>query len=296
MQTDPNEVIHLLCAADRRYGAYAGIMFSSMLHNNPGAAFHLHLLSDGIRNADLRRIGRLARRAGSALSVYDVRRKLTGFSGPAGYHLNRTAYARLLVGGVLPTAVRHVIYLDCDVICTGPIGALWRLAPEIPILGAVRDRAGAGWKARLGLPPEASYFNTGVLVINVAGWAQLGIGERLAAWVVQNADRVALADQDAINACLQERITPLPECWNLQIGSDSGSLPESRLGGAVLLHYTSTPKPWRFRFAGLGAEIFRNAKRRSPWRFKPPAFQFSYRLRKSVDKRLRARRLAPFRR
>jgi lipopolysaccharide biosynthesis glycosyltransferase len=291
--SNPSDPIHLLCAADARYGGYAGIMLASVLRANPGESFDIHLLSDGMRAGDRRKLAVLVTRAGCRLSVYDVAARLAGYADGAGNHLSRTAYARLLIADLLPANLSRILYLDCDIICTGALRPLWHLADTIPLLGAVPDRTGDRWKVRLGLPAEAPYFNSGVLLINLAAWRERDIAGQIIAWMTANPDKLALADQDAINACLWAEITPLPDCWNLQIGLDSGPLPAARLNDAVLLHYTSAHKPWRFRFRGLGAEIFLSHKRQSPWRFKPPTFRLVYRLRKSLNKRLARRRAPP---
>jgi len=283
---DPSDPIHLLCAADARYGGYAGIMLASVLRANPDEVFEIHLLSDGMRAGDRRKLAALVARAGSRLTVYDVAARLAGYSDGVGNHLSRTAYARLLITDLLPASLSRILYLDCDIICTGALRPLWALAAAIPLLGAVADRTGERWKARLGLPADAPYFNSGVLLINLAAWRERDIAGKIIAWMSANPDKLALADQDAINACLCGAITPLSDCWNLQIGLDSGPLPAVRLNEAVLLHYTSAHKPWRFRFRGPGAEIFLRHKRQSPWRFKPPTFRLVYRLRKSLNKRV----------
>jgi lipopolysaccharide biosynthesis glycosyltransferase len=282
----PNNPIHLLCAADARYGGYAGIMLASVLRANPGECFDIHLLSDRMRRRDLRKIASLAARAGSRCTVYDVAPRLAGYAHGVGNHLSRTAYARLVITDLLPANLGQILYLDCDIICTGALRPLWESRDAIPLLGMVPDRTGERWKGRLGLPADAAYFNSGVLLINLDAWRDRAVAATIIDWMEANPDKLALADQDAINACLCGAITPLPDRWNLQIGLDSGPLPAARLTEATLLHYTSAHKPWRFRFRGPGAAIFLRHKRQSPWRFKLPTFRLVYRLNKSLNKRL----------
>ena len=284
--SNPNDPIHLLCAADARYGGYAGIMLFSVLRANPGERFEIHLLSDRMRRRDLRKVTALAKRAGSHCTVYDIAPNLVGYTRVAGGHLSRAAYARLLIADLLPASLKHILYLDCDVVCTGALRPLWQLAQTIPLLGMVPDRAGERWKAQLGLPSDALYFNSGVLMINLDAWRKENLADRITDWLSANPQKISLADQDAINACLQGQITPLPDHWNLQIGIDSGPIPAVRLSEAALLHYTGTHKPWRYRFDGPGAAIFRESKRASPWRFALPTFRLVYRLEKSLNKRL----------
>jgi lipopolysaccharide biosynthesis glycosyltransferase len=289
-----DEPIHLLLAADAKYGAYAGIAIASVLRNNPECKFEVHLFSNGVRRGDLRKMSGMLARVGSRLVVYDLAGALR--ANPhfvVRRHLNQTAYARLMLGELLPASVRRVVYLDCDVICTGEIAPLWQLAAMVPVIAGVPDRLGDSYKARLGLPASAAYVNAGMLPINVAAWRERDLGREILDWVAANPDKLALVDQDAINSCLSGDITPLPDCWNLQIGDSSGPLPEERLAGARLLHYTGPNKPWQHRFRGLGAEIFLAAKRASPWRFKLPTFRVTYKLNKALNKRLARWRAPP---
>ena len=288
------EPIHLLLAADAKYGAYAGITIASVLRANPVAKFQVHLFSNGVRGRDLRKLRGVVARGGSRLILYELAARLR--ANPhlvVRRHLNQTAYARLMLGELLPASVRRVLYLDCDVICTGDIVELWRLSDAVPVAGAVIDRAGEGWKRLLGLPAEAPYFNSGVLLINLDGWRSRDLGREILDWIAANPDSITLADQDAINAVLWEAITPLPDRWNLQVGDTSGPLPAERLRDARLLHYTGPNKPWQHRFRGLGADIFLAAKRASPWRFKLPTFRAAYKLSKALNKRLGRWRAPP---
>ena len=92
-----------------------------------------------------------------------------------------------------------------------------------------------------------------MLLINLQAWRSDDVTRRIVDWLSTNPERIGLADQDAINACLCDRVTSLPDCWNLQIGIDSGPIAAARLNDAVLLHYDGAHKPWRFRFRGPGA-------------------------------------------
>ena len=105
----------------------------------------------------------------------------------------------------------------------GTIGVAGGVQRSHSVLNALR--AGEGWKRLLKLPAEAAYFNSGVLLINLDGWRSRDLGREILDWIAANPDKITLADQDAINAVLWQAITPLPDCWNLQIGDTSVPLP-----------------------------------------------------------------------
>ena len=283
-----SEPIHLVCAADARYGGYAGIMISSVLRSNPGHKFHIHCFSDGMRRRDLRKIAALVETAGSRVTLYEIDGRLAEYARHVAGWLTRTAYARLLIGEILPSEVRWVIYLDCDIICTGGLAPFWALRHTVPLVGAVLDRSADFWRPSLGLTNDAEYFNSGVMLVNLEGWRDGDVGRRILDWIEDNPDKRSLADQHAINLCLRGAITPLPDCWNLQIGRNSGPLAPDRLNDAVLLHYAGKHKPWRLEFRDAGKDIFLYHKRTSPWRFKPPDFRIIDRFNKRAN-RLRER-------
>ena len=93
---DLSDPIHLLCAADARYGAYAGIMLASVLRANPGERFEVHLLSDHMRRRDLRKLTDLVEQAGAGCVVYDVAPRLA-----RGYPLIIDAMLVIVLAAVL---------------------------------------------------------------------------------------------------------------------------------------------------------------------------------------------------
>src|SRR5580698_1786907 len=119
--------IHVICAADARYGAYAGIMFSSILRCCKRGSIHCHLLDDGVRQDDLDRMVRMSRDAAAGFDRYDIQEMLDRY--PAVLrrmaHYTRAAFGRLFISEFLPDTVQRVIYFDCDVICVSDLQDLW---------------------------------------------------------------------------------------------------------------------------------------------------------------------------
>ena len=96
---DPSDPIHLLCAADARYGGYAGIMLASVLHANPSEIFDIHLLSDRMRAGDRHKLATLVQRAvsgGQELRGWQVDRAAASVLKSAGFGdaiLHRTGHS-----------------------------------------------------------------------------------------------------------------------------------------------------------------------------------------------------------
>jgi lipopolysaccharide biosynthesis glycosyltransferase len=278
---ETTDVIHVICAADAQYGAYAGIMLSSVLNSNKHSTTHCHLLDDGVRLKDRNRMAQMARRAGGALSVYNIKEKLDEH--PADLqrmaHYTRAALGRLFIPEFLPKSISRVIYFDCDVICTSSLRDLWEIGGKAGILGAVRDEwvdRDAAHKRSIGMPADAPYYNSGVLTINLAEWRRRSISLMLInkLWSVSKG---RYADQDAINSLLWSEITELSGKWNVLISSPEPGRTIENLNGAVNIHFCGGFKPWHLGYAllrGPASAEFRRAKAVSPWKWKAPDFHF----------------------
>lgn len=296
--------IQILCAADAAYGPWAGVMMSGLLAHDHGAPLDFHLFSDGVRRADVRRMERMVQEHGATLNVYDVRPVLK--SETEGLHISlaisRTVYARLFLDHVIGSATDRVIYLDCDILCVGSIAPIWDFDLKGEAIAAVRDIGSltpehlATTTCRLGLPEGQPYYNSGVMVIDVAKWRDADVGRRALAYAKRMGDRLAWWDQDAINGVMGARIQEMPAEWNCQVSPLT-----TPSGQEVLVHFFGRIKPWDLEHSGAFAKDYQRVLRASPWRFNirvPNAvrrLRYSYRKRLAALKRLRARWSEPAR-
>lgn len=275
---EDRDPIRVVCAADGNYGPYAGITLSSILDSNRGENLRIHVLSDGISTVDVRRMSRMAQRGGAELVVHDIQQKLTEFPNIKHVgHYSRAICARLFLPDLLPANVGRVIYLDCDVICVSKLRELWRIGEDVGFLAAVRDvwvDRDTEYKRRLGMPADSSYYNSGVLLINLDAWRRHNVADRLLSFAFEGTQR-RFVDQDAINFVLWKEITELPRRWNTLVTSPIPGEARTAIETAAIIHFASGVKPWHFGYGlwvGTGLAAFRRAKAGSPWRWKLPDF------------------------
>ena len=282
--------INVMCAADRNYGAYAGIVMQSAMSVTRNAKIHFHLLSDGVHPSDIAKSQAIAREHGNKFSSYEISSKLTNLPKALrmANHLSRAAYSRLLFADLLPATVHRIIYLDCDVICRQDLTELWDLGADVDVLGAVRDPwldRDVNLKSSLGLSPDQIYFNSGVLLINVDAWRAGSIETRLCDFVSSRPD-IKHADQDTLNAVLRSRLTEISEKWNMMIDHPRREDEDRLRDNAAILHYVGGFKPWHFGYNfsnRVKGRPYASQKRHSPWRSKLPDFQW-----RRVSRKLRS--------
>lgn len=167
--------------------------------------------------------------------------------------ITRTAYARLFLGEFLPEDVERVVYVDCDVMFERDIGELWSTDLAGYALGAVDNRYWEDPKRhqdRLGLTTP-SYFNSGVLLVDLAQWREEGVGARALAFARDAGERLTLHDQDALNGALHGGWKELPLHWNTWVIH-----PELRADSQAVFHFMGAPKPWHPDYGGPYGDKF----------------------------------------
>jgi lipopolysaccharide biosynthesis glycosyltransferase len=183
--------------------------------------------------------------------------------------LSLATHYRVFLPGLLPATCHRVLYLDADVIVRGDLNALWETDMQDYVVMAVRDPAiftvaspmGLMKYEALGIPPDAPYFNGGVLLVDVDRWRTERMTERFLDFSTTYGQYARWGDQDGLNAILHGRWGRLAERWNVQTfvveGGAIRTSPDQeryvaglRAGqdrltaGAYIMHYTQGRKPW----------------------------------------------------
>ena len=94
---------------------------------------------------------------------------------PLGVHFTRANYYRILALDMIDA--QKVLYLDVDLIITQNITSLWEQQLNNVILAAV-DEQNSERVTALNLKRGASYFNSGVMLVNLELWRSSQISKK----------------------------------------------------------------------------------------------------------------------
>ena len=137
------------------------------------------------------------------------------------------------------------------------LSPLWQTDLGGAPAGAVIDGLDAQLKQGeplLGVPRVASYFNAGVLLIDVPRWRQLRVSEKALAYL-RSHPQSPYMDQDGLNVALDGCWTWLDPRWNFQDHYETHITSLQGPARPAVVHFVTRTKPWR-------------ASRLSPnWRF-----------------------------
>jgi lipopolysaccharide biosynthesis glycosyltransferase len=246
-------------ACDGAYAMQLATALRSLADSNPsGWPLDVHVLCyrfpEEVRSEVLASLPR-----GSATIRWipvDVRR-FRGLSPPS--WISAMTCARLLIPEVLPGAASRAVCLDADVLVLDDLGPLWETSLGSAALGAVRDGLAAKIEAEApgmrGIPRVRSYFNAGVLVVDVYRWRAERIAERALEWLSAR-PRTPLGDQDALNVACDGAWTPLEGRWNFQdhLETRIAELPPERR--PAIVNFVTQEKPWRPRSLSVNAAFY----------------------------------------
>jgi UDP-glucose/galactose:(glucosyl)LPS alpha-1,2-glucosyl/galactosyltransferase len=141
-------------------------------------------------------------------SIMERISKDKGFAGPP------ATYFRLFIEELLPAKIMKAIYLDADILVLGDLSELWNLEMSGSLLLAVQDAYArafhlgrmkrVAFRESICFDSQSSYFNAGVLVIDLAGWRKEAIGKRALQFMKDYKEKLTFCDQDALNCVLQK--------------------------------------------------------------------------------------------
>ena len=302
----------VLCASDDNYiKPLAVTLHSAATSLRPGNHLHVLLMDGGIKEASWAGLRETLLDLPISIHVLRPNRKEISDLGIS-HHITHTAYFRLLAARLLPDSIDKVIYLDSDVLVKDDLTELWNLdvgdnyclaavdiacpfvdayAAEtkfkqfkkaIPHLAAISPIP--NWR-ELKLDGTAPYFNSGVMVLNLARWRAESIDKKLLACLRDNSKYVWCWDQYALNVVFAGQWKKLPARWNqgahvFEYPDQSHSpIDESEFvamrDDPALIHFTTEFKPWMFQpFHPLRERFFQQLDQTAwaKWRPEKPAF------------------------
>lgn len=253
----------IVCGVDDQYAGPLQTLMRSIAAAHPGdAALRMIVihsdLSDGLR----RQIASLADRTGLALDFF----KVDSAGHPVSKWISQAAYLRLAIPEAASGADR-VLYLDCDTLVLDDLRPLLDADLGPSPLGAVRDAhnptVGQGWAlpghAELGIPTGRTYFNSGVMLFDLARCNKVSLFDRAVQFLTDHPDHVLLWDQDALNVAADDDWLRLDPAWNTFATSPLTELPDffhhaeatpladllAEEAHAKILHFAGPDKPWQ---------------------------------------------------
>jgi len=272
----PDLAFHIALCADGAYLPHLGVAAFSLLLNNADKPLALTLVVSGADDADLRRLGSLAELFHVPVDLIELNPAAVAQLGASG-HISTASYYRLFLPTLLPDTVERVLYLDCDLVVDGDLQPLLEIdLGDRPLAAAVDRVVELTRREPSGDALDRRYFNTGVLMMDLAQWRRDNLHGRALEYARQAENPLQYADQDALNAVVDDEVRLLEPTWNymvftrlradLQQGLDEAQAGVKR---PAVIHFAGVAKPWQSWCGSRYRRRYEDYRSVSPWRSLP---------------------------
>jgi lipopolysaccharide biosynthesis glycosyltransferase len=268
---DSAKDLHLVMVSDARYSDLTAVAVHTALRasEDPGR-LTLHLLWADREEAGAEDLRRLVERRGGRCDLYPVAEQVASDDRYRGLTPH---YYRLLAPDVLPADAPRFIYLDSDLLVLTDLTQLMAVDLADCVVAACVDylrTVGQAMSnhAALGLPPDAPYLNSGVMLVDRARWLADRVSDqvleatRTHAQYLDAQGRFHQYDQYGLNLVLFGRWKPIADSWN------RGA--EYPFTQAHIVHFNGHGRPWGPTCRPEYRRLFREAWQEIGWGGSPP--------------------------
>lgn len=296
--------MNIVCNIDDAYVKYCFVMLTSLFENNKGEKINIHIIAGYLNETNMQILKELSHKYDHEIFFYLVGEELLkNYPTYSQGHISLSAYLRIFTAQVLPTTIHKALYLDCDLIVCGPLHDLWNI--EIPnvAIACVEDM----WSGkqenyeRLGYDKKYSYFNSGVLLMNLDYWREYNIIDQVVNYILMNGPKLVFYDQDALNAILYDKKKFIDFRWNMQDGffrtkrkirPEMTTVLDEELKRTIIIHYTGGKKPWDYKSKHPYKKEYFKYLDMTKWKGQRPSVPLSYRIKLFFDNLFILTRLA----
>lgn len=245
----------IVCNIDNHYVKYCIVTLVSLFQNNQQENIRVHIIADNLSQIAKQLMHEELDRFGNELIFHDAGHQIIANCPISDecHHISIATYYRIFLPVILPESISKVLYLDCDLIVESSVSELWNTNVEGYALAATED-----WRAeveefykRLHYEKKYSYFNAGVLLINLDYWRKHHLMEACVRYIQSYPERLTYNDQDVLNGVLYAQWLHLPYQWNMHYYLRKTTMSEKALKEIettlftpAILHYITDVKPW----------------------------------------------------
>lgn len=283
--------MNIISVCDDKYAQHLGVMFTSLLENTKAKNVDFYVIDGGISDLNRDKLVTTVKKYNKNIEFLNVNKeKYSSFA--LKNNMSHAAYYKLSIPELLPSKCNKVIFLDCDLIVLDDIEDLWQIDVSNHNLAAVLEPEFTRHE-ELKLDESVSYFNSGVMLINLDLWRKNKISEKAYEYLEENSYNISLHDQDAFNVVLSRySLLTIPQRWNQRPKYTLKDFPsvyynEREFKEAVnspgIVHFAGgNNKPWHYLCDHPNANDYIKYLKMSEWKDYVPLEQIKMNTRKVI--------------
>lgn len=263
--------LKILYASDEGYAPHLATSIYSLLRHNSDLICKIYVFTSNMSNRSASRINDICINEGVKVSfVYLDDHCFEDLA--LGNHFQKSNYYRLFAADYIDAD--KCLYIDADTLVLASLKGLlkFKMSDEF-YLAAVEECGTFNRHLDLKMCPEARYFNSGVMLINLNSWRKNNVKESVVNFVRTFPDSIKFVDQCGLNSVVNGRWLHLSKTYNFQTAfiETEIQLPSE---SPAIIHFTGSMKPWHIRSAHPFKRQYWNFRNKTVFK-RPVADDFS---------------------
>jgi lipopolysaccharide biosynthesis glycosyltransferase len=245
-------------------------MLHSLCKSNPDAEFRIFVAHTSLTESDFAKIKASVCEDRCLIeNVHVPQNKFPDL--PYSKRWPQEACYRIFAAHILPADLDRVLYLDPDLVIINNIEELYNTDLQGMYFAACThmfEIMQVVSRARLKMPPESVYINSGMMLMDLNKLRQEQLVEHVLEYYQNNKVRIRLFDQDILNGLyckhtlavnpllynLDERYFKL---HNINPGNKTNRVDCTWItNNSVIIHFCGKKKPWKSGYKGKFGELF----------------------------------------
>jgi lipopolysaccharide biosynthesis glycosyltransferase len=216
IKTMVKKELNILYLTDNNYAAFAGVSITSLFINNKNIdKLHVYVIDDRIEQINKDKMLELASQYGHDIIFLDLTEgiRILQDMGIPKYRNSYTTYLKLFTFNLLPDNVKRIFFIDSDSVVVDDLSDLIDIDMQGHMIAAVRDGISHPYKIALGFDKDDSWFNMGVMLVDVEAWKANHAQDKIIAQLKKRKGYIAV-DQDLLNITQHGNIMTLHPKYN----------------------------------------------------------------------------------
>ncbi|WP_302048289.1 glycosyltransferase family 8 protein [Megamonas funiformis] len=262
------EQIHIGYGIDDDYARCTATSMISFFLNNEDKVFNFHVVTNNLSKENKEKFRCMADKYKFNIFIYEIKSEFFS-SLPQKDYWSVAMYFRFILP-ILLEKIPKLFYVDADTLCLQRCNGLFDINLKNNVIGAVLDVKRVRKKREQALNlRKNSYFNSGVLVINIKEWNKLNLLEKTIEIISKEPKKFKYPDQDALNFLLNDKVQYINKIFNC---IDINLIDEKSI---AIMHFANHPKPWsemwkiNIIYNTFTKDLYTYYEEKTPWKGMP---------------------------
>ncbi len=257
-------MMNILVTLNANYIPPLKVLLNSLFVNNPDEEFTIYLLHSSLTKTEIDHLTNFIESYQQNFHPILIDNHCFQ-DAPVFRHYTTEMYYRLAAHRFLPDHVDRILYLDPDIVVLNPIRDFYTMDFDDHLFIAAEHEITSKLvlpinRLRLKAPQAKGYFNTGVLLMNVALMRELVHMKDIYQFIEENKLLLILPDQDVMNALYWDKIKKVDSFrynYDARYYEKMKFIPNIKYNdldwikeNTVFLHFCGKDKPWNSDYKG----------------------------------------------